>query len=67
MELRAERPDKSVEVLLWIPKARAEWPLALVMREPVLLPAGSTLSLVAETDPSTSAPARARVTLSVLR
>jgi hypothetical protein len=67
MELRAERPDKSVEVLLWIPQARAEWPLALVMREPVLLPAGSTLSLVAETDPSTSVPARARVTLSVLR
>ena len=67
MELRAERPDKSVEVLLWIPKARAEWPLALVMREPVLLPAGSTLSLVAETDPSASAATRARVTLSVLR
>lgn len=67
MELRAERPDGSVEVLLWIPKARAEWPLALVMREPVLLPAGSALSLVAETDPSASATTRARVTLSVLR
>jgi hypothetical protein len=67
MELRAERPDKSVEVLLWIPKARAEWPLALVMREPVLLPAGSTLSLVAETDPASRAATRASVTLSVLR
>jgi hypothetical protein len=67
MELRAERPDKSVEVLLWIPKARAEWPLALVMREPVLLPAGSTLSLVAETDPSHTGASQARVTLSVLR
>ena len=67
MELRAERPDKSVEVLLWIPKARAEWPLALVMREPVLLPAGSTLSLVAETDPAGGTATRASVTLSVLR
>ena len=67
MELRAERPDKSVEVLLWIPKARAEWPLALVMQEPILLPAGSTLSLVAETDSSGTASARAGVTLSVLR
>jgi len=67
MELRAERPDKSVEVLLWIPKARAEWPLALVMREPVLLPSGSTLSLVAETDPSHTGASQARVTLSVLR
>jgi hypothetical protein len=67
MELRAERPDGSVEVLLWIPKARAEWPLALVMQEPVSLPAGSTLSLLAETEPSHSAVSRARVTLSVLR
>ena len=67
IELRAERPDKSVEVLLWIPNARADWPLALVMREPVSLPAGSRLSLVAETDPSHSAPSQARVTLSVLQ
>ena len=67
MELRAERPDKSIEVLLWIPRARAEWPLALVMREPVLLPAGSTLSLVAGTDPSHTGASQARVTLSVLR
>ena len=67
MEVRAQRPDGSVEVLLWIPKARAEWPLALVMQEPVSLPSGSKLSLVAETDPSHTAPAEARVTLSVLR
>jgi hypothetical protein len=67
MELRAERPDRSVEVLLWIPRARADWPLALVMREPVSLPAGSRLSLVAETDPSHTAAAQARVTLSMLR
>ena len=67
MELRAERPDTSVEVLLWIPDARADWPLAIVMQEPVSLPAGSTVSLVAETDASGGAAARARVTLSVLR
>jgi hypothetical protein len=67
MELRAERPDTSVEVLLWIPNARADWPLALVMQNPVSLPAGSTISLVAETDASRGAASRARVTLSVLR
>jgi hypothetical protein len=49
LELRAERPDKSVEVLLWIPRARPEWPLAVVMQEPVTLPAGTIVSLVAET------------------
>ena len=64
MELRVERPDRSTEVLLWIPRARADWPLALVMQEPVTLPAGSTVSLVAETSAAASRP---RVTLSVLK
>ena len=48
MELRAERPDGSVEVLMWIPKASAAWPVSLVMQEPVSLPAGSRVVLVAE-------------------
>ena len=49
MELRAERPDRSIEVLMWIPKASAAWPLSLVMQEPVSIPADSRLVLVAET------------------
>ena len=66
MELRAERPDKSFEVLMWIPQARPDWPVALVLAEPVTLPAGSTISLVVE--PSGTPPAAPpRVTLSVLR
>lgn len=67
MELRAERPDKSVEVLMWIPKARVDWPLALVLQEPVTLPAGSTMSLVVNTSAAVSAASPPRVTLSVLR
>ena len=67
MELRAERPDKSFEVLLWIPEARADWPVALVMQEPVTLPAGSRLSLVVERRAGPSAASPPRVTLSVLR
>jgi hypothetical protein len=67
MELRAERPDRSTEVLLWIPKARADWPLALVMQEPVTLPAGSTVSLVVETSATPPATSRPRVTMSVLK
>ena len=64
MELRAERPDRSVEVLMWIPKASAAWPLSLVMQEPVSLPAGSRLVLVAETGGGSGF--GASVTLSVL-
>jgi hypothetical protein len=66
MELRAERPDKSVEVLLWMPTPNADWPAALVMQEPVNLPAGTTISLVAETKGQVATASAARVTLSVL-
>jgi hypothetical protein len=67
MELRAERPDRSVEVLMWIPHARADWPIALVMREPLTLPAGSRMLLVAETDAQNRTASPPRVTVSVLR
>jgi hypothetical protein len=63
VELRVERPDTSTEVLLWIPQVHAEWPLSLAMREPVELPAGSIVSLVAESS-GVLAP---RVTLSAMR
>lgn len=67
MELRAERPDKSVEVLLWIPKASVEWPLALVLQQPVHLPAGSTLSLMVEHADSARQGPAPRVWVSALR
>ena len=66
MELRAERPDKSVEVLLWMPTPNADWPVALVMQEPVSLPAGTTISLVAETKGVAATASAVSVTLSVL-
>jgi hypothetical protein len=67
MELRAERPDKSFEVLMWIPQARPDWPVALVLAEPLSLPAGSTISLVVEPSATPAAASPPRVTLSVLR
>jgi hypothetical protein len=66
IEVRVERPDQSVEVLLWVPAVRPEWPLALVMREPVTLPAGSVVSFVAEKRGSGSG-VSPRVTLSVMQ
>jgi hypothetical protein len=66
VELRVERPDQSVEVLLWVPTVRPEWPLALVMREPVALPAGSIVSFEAERN-ATRSGAPPHVTLSVMR
>src|SRR5262245_48935503 len=66
MEVRAERPDKSVEVLLWMPTPDPDWPVALVMQEPVNLPAGSTVSLVAETKNQAGRGSAPAITLSVL-
>jgi len=66
IELRVERPDRSVEVLLWVPAVRPEWPLALALREPVDLPAGSIVSFVAQRK-ATGSGAAPRVTLSVMR
>jgi hypothetical protein len=71
LELRARRPDGSVEVLLWMPQCRREWPQALVLERPLLLPAGTTVSLITHDAKGTSAAPGARVlprvALSLLR
>jgi hypothetical protein len=46
LELRARRPDGAIQVLLWMPRCLPEWPQALVLRQPLELPAGTTVSLV---------------------
>jgi hypothetical protein len=53
-------------VLLWMPTPNADWPVALVMQEPVNLPAGTTVSLVAETKGQVATGSAVNVTLSVL-
>jgi hypothetical protein len=45
LELRATRPDGSVDVLLWVPTVRPEWPNALLMQQPVTFPANTVLTL----------------------
>jgi len=60
LEVTARKPDGTVSVLLWIPEYRREWPQALVVDDPVALPVGTTVTLVAE--PRTSA-ATARLSL----
>jgi hypothetical protein len=71
LELRARRPDGSLEVLLWVPRWRPEWPQALVLERPVMLPAGTVLSLITHDRTMAAAPAAAssppRVILSLLR
>lgn len=66
LELRAERPDGSVDVLLWVPAVRPQWPLALALREPLSLPAGTVMSFVAKKN-GARAETPVRVAMSVLR
>ncbi len=61
LELAVRRPNGAVEVLLWMPDYRHDWPQTLVLQDGVALPAGTTVTLVAE--PRTSA---AAVRLSLL-
>ena len=58
LELRADRPDGSIEVLLWMPTVRPEWPSVLVLQQPVSLPAGTVLSLTTRRASARSAPDR---------
>ena len=62
LEVKARRPDGTIEVLLWIPAARAEWPAPYIFQDPVRLPAGTVLTLKATGDPKRPG-ARATLTL----
>lgn len=63
LELRAQRPDGAIDVLLWMPTVRPEWPNVLVLQQPVALPAGTVLRL--STWPAGGKSPDARVILSV--
>jgi hypothetical protein len=43
LEVTATAPDGTVQVLLWIPRYRAEWPAPFVLTHPVRLPQGTRL------------------------
>lgn len=43
LEVTARKPDGSVEVLLWIPQRRHDWPTPYVLQKPILLPADTTV------------------------
>ena len=62
LELTVRRPNGAAEVLMWMPEYRRDWPQALVLQDPILLPAGTTVTLAAE--PAT---ASASARLSVLK
>jgi hypothetical protein len=54
LELTARRPDGSIQVLMWIPEFRREWPQAFVLEDAAALPAGTTVTLAAEPRSSTA-------------
>jgi mono/diheme cytochrome c family protein len=54
LEVAARLPDGSIDVLLWIPRQRHDWPTPFILRTPVLLPAGTTV-VVTATSPGGSA------------
>jgi hypothetical protein len=56
LELKAMRPDGSVEPLLWIKEFRPDWQSPYVFRAPVPLPRGSVIVATAFFDPASASP-----------
>jgi hypothetical protein len=61
VELTARRANGAAEPLLWNRNYRDEWQAPYVMRQPVVLPAGSALQITAYFDESAPTPRRATV------
>jgi len=47
LEVSIRRPSGAVEVLLWIPEYRHDWPQALITEEPIALEPGTTVRVAA--------------------
>lgn len=43
LEITARKADGSIDVLLWIPQRRYDWPTPYIPQTPILLPAGTTV------------------------
>jgi hypothetical protein len=66
LELKAMRPDGSVEPLLWIKEFRPGWQSPYVFRAPVPLPRGSVIVATAYFEPASASP-RLRVAVNGMR
>ena len=64
LEVSAHAPDGSVQVLLWIPKYRAEWPASFVLARPLRFAPGTRVRI---TTSGASLPAPPGVVLAVRR
>lgn len=67
LEVTARRPDGSVEVLLWMPRQRHDWPTPYVLRTPVDLPAGTTIVVTSTAPRADGPPPSSAVTLGLYR
>jgi len=65
-EVTAIRPDGTVEPMLWLNNYRAEWPTPYVLKEPVVLPAGTRLVMTAFYDNAGDAVLQAKPALHVV-
>jgi len=55
LEVTAIRTDGSVEPMLWVNNYRAEWPAPYILKEPLMLSAGTRLVMTAYYDNTTDA------------
>jgi hypothetical protein len=65
-EVTAIRADGTVEPMLWLNNYRAEWPTSYILKEPVLLPAGTRVVMTAFYDNPTDAPLQVKADLHIM-
>jgi hypothetical protein len=66
LEVSARRPDGIIEVLLWIPKGRYDWPTPYILKSPAVLPAGTVVTVTAASGEGLEAVPPVSVTLSTV-
>jgi hypothetical protein len=65
IEVSARKPDGGTEVMLFAKDLPADWPTPYIFKEPILLPSGTDVSVIAYFANSGAAPQTSGVRLTV--
>ncbi len=65
IEVTAIRPDTTVEPMLWVNNYRAEWPSSYILKDPVMLPAGTRVVMTTYYDNKTDAAITAKPSVAI--
>jgi hypothetical protein len=65
LEVTAIKPDGVIEPMLWVNAYRPDWPTSYILKEPVMLPAGTRIAMTAYYDNTTDAAIAAKPAVAI--